>query len=227
MSNDIIKNQLDAYRPNFLKHGVSPQGTFQNNNATVKERHRQLLEPLIKLRPQGFSICDIGSGLCDLHKYLIDLGIQHDYTGIEIVPEMVSIASQTYPEAKILNADFLNPSFDGQFDFIVLSGTFNLPGSTPSEDWEKYVFAMIKQMYEKSNLAISFNALTTYTTFRSNELFYLNPEKTFSFIQNTLSRFCMLNTFYPLFECTYTVIKPQIMQQLYFQPEFSKYFPTR
>jgi hypothetical protein len=225
MSNDIIKNQLDTYRPNFLKYGASPQGTFQNNNETQKERHRQLLEPLLKLKPEEFSICDIGSGLCDLHQYLIDLGVQHDYTGIEIVPEMVSVASQTYPKARVLNVDFLNPTFNEQFDFIVLSGTFNIPGNTPLEDWERFVFALIKRMYEKANFAISFNALTTYTTFRSNELFYLNPEKSFSFIQQELSRFCILNTSYPLYECTYTIIKPNALHQLYPQPEFSKYFP--
>lgn len=224
MGSNIIKNQLDAYRPNFLKHGASPLGTFQNNCTTQRERHRQLLNPLLAHRPTGFSICDIGSGMCDLHQFLNEAGVVHNYTGIEIVPEMVTAAQKIHPQARILNLDFLDPGFQERFDFVVLSGTFNIPGSTAAPEWEKFLYDMIGCMFDRADVAISFNALTTYTTFRSEALFYMNPEKVLSFIQNRLSRFYCISSAYPLFEHTYTVFRPAAMSQDYPQIEFDKYF---
>jgi len=224
MSNNIIKNQIDAYRRNFLKHESSPLGTYQNDLVTMRERHKQVLEPLLRVRPEGFSICDVGSGVCDLHKYLKDLGVEHSYTGIEIVPEMVSRARELHTTARVLNLDFLDNSFDECFDFVVLSGTFNLPGQTPADQWEQFIFDMITQMYDRAKIGIAFNALTTYTSFRSDQLFYLEPERVLSFIQSRLSRFCALNSAYPLFEVTYTVFKPEGVREVFPDLEFQKYF---
>jgi len=224
MGSEIIKSQLDAYRPNFLKHGASPLGTFQNNTTTQRERHRQLLQPLLTHRPDGFSICDIGSGLCDLHQYLNDTGVAHTYTGVEIVPEMVVAAQKMHPDARILNVDFLDSRFSERFDFVVLSGTFNIPGITPLTQWKQFVYQMISRMYDRADVAISFNALTTYTTFRSKELFYLGPGEAISFIHDKLSRFCLINSAYPLFELTYTVFRPEAISLSFPQTDFDKYF---
>jgi hypothetical protein len=96
--NDIVQLQLDAYRANFLQYGDTPQGTYQNNAVTIEERHKQLMASLLPLLPQNFSLCDFGSGTCDLHEYLLKRGIEHRYTGIEIVPEMREVSQKKYPE---------------------------------------------------------------------------------------------------------------------------------
>lgn len=220
----IIKKQIETYRPNFLEHGISPKGTFQNDLITQEERHLELLNPLFKHKSTHFSICDVGSGLCDLHGLLNKLNIAHDYTGIEIVDEMVEASKKLWPRANVVNADILDPSFKETFDFVVLSGTFNIPGSIPINEWESFVFKMIKAMYDHCKIGISFNALTTYSTFRDGHLFYLSPEKVFSFIQSQLSRFCCLNTSYPLYEVTYTVFRPENLKEQFPQPAFQKYF---
>ncbi|MBM4317603.1 MAG: class I SAM-dependent methyltransferase [Deltaproteobacteria bacterium] len=221
---EIIKRQIEAYRPNFLEHGPSPKGTFQNNALTQRERHRQVLEPLLKIKPVDFTLCDIGSGLCDLHGLLNELKIPHRYTGVEIVPEMVEASKNRWPDAEIINVDLVNQTLPHTFDFVVLSGTFNIPGAVSSKDWETFVFKMIKSMFEHCTLGISFNFLTTYSTFRDNNLFYLSPEKVFSYAQNNLSRFCTLTTAYPLFEVTMSVFKPSAIKNHFSQPEFEKYF---
>jgi hypothetical protein len=224
---DIIKKQLEAYQSNFLKHGNTPEGTFQNNNTTQYERFNQLLTPLLRLKSSDFSICDIGSGVCDLHKYLKLNGINHQYTGVEIVPEMIETAQKMYPEIKLLNTDIVGDNFNEKFDFTVLSGTFNIPGSVGENDWEEFIFSVIKKMYQSAEIGISFNALTTYSTFTVNDLFYLKPEKVFSYIQSELSRFCIVNTAYPLFEVTYTILKPEFLHSKYPHSDFTKYFKNK
>jgi hypothetical protein len=222
--NNIIKKQLEAYQQNFVQYGNSPQGTFQNNTTTQYERFNQLLLPLLQYKNKDFTICDIGSGVCDLHKFLKMNDIAHHYTGIEIVPEMIAAAQSLYPEVKLLNIDILDKNFIEQFDFVVLSGTFNIPGTIPHEEWEEFVLAVIEKMFSLAKIGISFNALTTYATFRAEELFYLQPEKVFTFIQSKLGRFCSLHTNYPLYEVTYSVFTKETMKQQFNHENFGKYF---
>ena len=223
---EIVQKQIQAYQSNFIKFGTSPLGTFQNNTTTQHERFYQLMKPLLEISNQDFSICDVGSGVCDLHGYLNQLEIGHAYTGIEIVPEMVSVSRDLYPDISVIEADILEnvELKDKRFDFVVLSGVFNLPGQVSSEDWEVFIFRMIERMFEMSEMAISFNALTTYTTFRSDELYYLDSSKVIDFIQNKLSRFYIVNSAYPLYENTYTIFKKTQIEQFYRAEEFNKYF---
>jgi hypothetical protein len=221
---EIIKNQIEAYQQNFVEHGNNPKGTFQNNIQTQEERFKQLLDPLLSMKKSEFSICDIGSGICDLHKYLLNKGVSHTYTGIEIVPEMVAHSKLTYPDITIMNTDFLQDSFSQKFDFLVLSGTFNIPGNVAKDDWEEFIYKVVFKMFSLAEIGISFNGLTTYSTFRDETLYYLTPESMFSFIQKNLSRFCCVNTNYPLYEVTYTVFKKFFLSKRYNQKDFEKYF---
>lgn len=220
----IIQKQIDAYRDNFIKYGTTPMGTFQNDASTQYERFNQLITPLLAYKSTEFTICDVGSGVSDLHKFLQEKKIRHSYTGIEIVQEMVDAAKSIYPGINVINQDLLADDYQQKFDFCVLSGTFNLPGSVALEDWQKFIFSVIRKMYALSSIAISFNALTSYTTFRSKDLFYLEPNLTLDYIQKNISRFCILNMDTPLYEVTYTIFKPDVKRKQFPNLKFDKYF---
>ena len=170
-----------------------------------------------------FSVCDVGAGVADLHHFLLDKEVPHTYTGVEIVQEMVDAVYADNPDIRILNKDILGEEFEEEFDFVVASGVFNFPGQTPIEEWESFVFSMVEKMYRLAKVGISFNALTTYSTFRDSDLFYLDPSVVLDFAQRSLGRHCEIRMSSPLFEVTYTVFKPESMKQKYSQAEFQKY----
>lgn len=221
---DVVRKQIAAYQENFILHGNTPKGTFQNNQITQFERFHQIIKPLIGIKKEGFSICDIGAGICDLHQFLIEQNINHQYTAIEIVPEMVEASKARFPDISVLNVDFLQEKEVPEYDFVVLSGVFNLPGEVSKEDWETFVFQMIEKMFKCARLGISFNTLTTYSTFYSPELYYANPLEIIPFIQNKLSRFYLFNSSYALFEHTFTVFKQEAIEPIYPNIAFDKYF---
>lgn len=225
--NDIIQSQIDAYRPNFLQYGDTPQGTFQNNISTIEERHKQLMTLLLPLLPLNFSLCDFGSGTCDLHGYLLKCGIKHRYTGIEIVPEMREISLKKYPDIEILGSNILDDQFTTTYDVVVASGTFNLRGNVEIDLWESYVLSIIAKMYKISRIGIAYNAITAYSDFRADSLYYMNPDLAITHTQREMSRFFTLSSAYPLFEFTMTVFHPEIVSNAYPEQEFSKYFTTR
>lgn len=224
---NIIQKQIDVYRDNFIKHDNTPLGTFQNNTATQYERFNQLIEPLLVHKASDFTLCDVGSGVCDLHKFLNTRQIKHEYTGIEIVQEMIDSTKQEMPHLRLLNEDILADDFNEKFDFCVLSGTFNMPGSIAHGDWQSFIFKVIKKMYSLSNVGIAFNALTTYSTFKADDLFYLDPNQTIDFIQKNISRHCAVYMDSPLYEVTYVILNPETKRKQFPSAEFDKYFKNR
>ena len=128
---DITRSQLDVYGTSFREFGATPQGTKQNNVETQKLRFSRLVKEIIQ-EPSPSSIHDVGCGICDLHEYLNELGFRHYYSGTDIVPEMIREAKLRFPDADLREASFLDLNENDKFDFIVSSGTFNIPGATSS-----------------------------------------------------------------------------------------------
>ena len=220
---NIVNLQKKLYQENFLVHGDTPRGTFQNNKITIQERHKHLIENLLPFLPLKFSLCDLGSGTCDLHAYLLKKGIQHNYTGLEIVPEMRKKAQKKFPYIRILGSNILSKSFVEKFDVLVASGTFNLRKGTNPKVWEKYTLAIINKMFSLAKVGIAYNALTKYSEFYNDNLHYMSPEKSIFHCQKKLSRFYCLSTIWPLYEFTMTIIKPKIVRVKYSRNEFVKY----
>lgn len=219
----IIDNQRQAYTESFIKHGPTPQGTYQNNTDTQYFRFERLIKNIQPFLPQS-TIHDVGSGLCDLHKYLNSLNIEHHYSGTEIVQEMNDYSLREFPGIKLYNRDLLTVDNNETYDFIVLSGTMNLLNDQNPKDWEAYCYRLIQKMYNQANKAISFNCLTSYKTFTDPTLFYFNPQEVFDFCMKNLSRFVTIDHGYPLYEFTCTVFKPDFLAQQYNKPAFHKYF---
>ena len=171
-----------------------------------------------------FSIHDVGAGLCDLHRYLREEGIEHVYSGTDVVQEMVDHAREKYPEISLHNRDLLSDEVPDRHDFVVLSGLFNLPGTTDPEEWKRFVLQMVDRMYAMAEVAVAFNFLSAYRTFTDPELFYIDPAEILDHCMKGLSRFVILDHGYPLFECTATIFRPEFVEQQYEAGTFGKYF---
>jgi len=109
------------------------------------------------------SILDVGAGFGDFvtfakEKYDID---KLNYTGTELVPQMIEIAKQKHPENKFELRDIIkNPYPDNSFDIVIGSGlfAFNHP------QWEEFVFQLVTQMYKASKYVVAINFLTNHSS---------------------------------------------------------------
>jgi hypothetical protein len=220
---EIIRDQLEVYRRSFLEHGDSPLATFNTGREVQRLRFDRLLAPLLPLR-SPFTIHDVGAGLCDLHAHLNHRGIAHEYSATEIVPEMIETARAKYPEIAIHQRDLLAELPADRHDFVVLSGAFNIPGATAPDAWRAFVLAMVRRMYEMARLAVAFNFLTAHRTRTDPDLYYIDPGEMLAWCAGELSRFVLLDHSAPLFECTMTVLRPEVVAAEHRDPAFAKYF---
>ena len=223
---EIISRQREAYRANFLVHGDGPLGTYQNNQLTQFLRFETLISRLAPHFGEKATLHDVGSGICDLKKFLDikGLGESVSYSGTEIVEEMNELARQKYPGIELFNRNFLDDSHNDRYDFVVLSGTFNLPSDVDGPAWGKLCLALVDKMFERADKGIAFNFLTSYRTFSDPTLFYIDPREIFDHITTKHSRFVCLDSAYPLYECTVTAFRKEFMASLFPQPELRKYF---
>jgi hypothetical protein len=222
MNKKIIEDQRKSYGEAFLKHGATPQGTYQNNIETQYLRFERLIYNL-KNELQNASIHDIGPGTCDFHKFLLNNQISHKYSGTEIVQEMIDYSLNEYEGIELYNRDFLQIE-EEQYDFIFLSGTLNLKLDMSYEAWYKWSVEIIQKMFNHAKKAIAFNCLTSYHTFSQADLMYFKPQDIIDFCQKNLSRFSILDNAYPLYEFTVTVFKSDFIKEKYDQQSFKKYF---
>lgn len=222
MNEKIIVNLQRIYGEAFAKHGATPMGTYQNNTETQYLRYERLIKN-IKEYVHGDTIHDVGAGVCDLHKYLLANKIDHEYSGTEIVQEMIEYSLREYPDIKLYNRDLLTVTNE-MYDYTVLSGTLNLVNEIDKNVWKEYSYNIIRKMFAISSKGMAFNFLTTYNTFNKDDLMYFNPCEMLDYCITNLSRFVLIDHNYPLYEATITVLKKEFLRSVYQGESFDKYF---
>ncbi len=122
-----------------------------------------------------YSILDAGSGLGDFITILDELSLHNiEYTGIELLPELMKISRQRHPKYRFINLDFMSDKFSETFDFIICSGAMNIVNTENREDHIHYIEKFITKMYSLSNISCAFNLLSQkgQDHIEENDIFY-------------------------------------------------------
>jgi hypothetical protein len=223
-SKKILLDQIDTYLNNFILNKGHSTGTFQNDQITQYMRFKHVIEPFREILNENITFHDLGCGSCDMYEYISKNNIKMRYSGTEIIQEMIDYAKFKYPGIELFNRDILNDNINDKYDIVVFSGGLYLPGSIPRLEWKEFVYEIIKKMWNMSNIGISFNLLTTYSDYKQNHLFYVDPREMFDFCLNNFSRFVKLDHAYPLYEWSISVFNQDYISNKYNEPELKKYF---
>lgn len=222
-SNKIILDQIMIYRDNFLANKDSSLGTFQNDRVTQHMRFEHIIKPFKEILNDEITFHDLGCGSCDMYEYMQQNNINCKYSGTEIVQEMIDYAKQKFPDIELHNRDVLKDDSTDKYDIVAFSGGLYLPGNIPKDEWKKFVFDIINKMWDMSSIGISFNLLSTYSTYKNDKLFYIDPNEMFDYCCKRFSRFVIIDHSYPLYEWTIAIFKQEYIQKKYTQPKLKKY----
>src|SRR5438445_308069 len=104
-----------SYRDIFQKHGDGPEASGMSSEGQ-RFRFGKLME-IADL--QDRRILDLGCGIGAFYPYLIAKFGHVDYTGIDIVPDVIDFASKKYPGARFLCRDLLTDNLSETFDYVL------------------------------------------------------------------------------------------------------------
>jgi SAM-dependent methyltransferase len=170
---------VDNYRRLLAVHGDGPAAT-QNSPEGQLFRFERIAQ-VADLR--GRSVLDLGCGLGDLYPFLRQRFGAVDYTGIDVVPEMVEKAAAAHPEARFLHRDVLVEGIEGTYDYVLLCGVFNNDIAEPTA----FLKAMTEVAFEHCRSGIAFNFISRHVNFVAPHTAYHDPVDVFDFCLRSLS----------------------------------------
>ncbi|MBL8030278.1 MAG: class I SAM-dependent methyltransferase [Candidatus Doudnabacteria bacterium] len=164
------------------------QALSKNGPASVRSLHwvqkeHQIIrfEILSKIgNLNNCTVLDAGCGLGDLFFFLTKQYKQVNYTGIDILPEMIEAAKNKYPAAEFMNLGIHN--LKNKYDYILASGAL----SFALTEGKSHYYNLIQTMFKMSNKGVAFNVLNADYV-KCNETFFSYSKKEISSVCEKLT----------------------------------------
>ncbi|CDX03134.1 Methyltransferase type 12 [Desulfitobacterium hafniense] len=181
-------NIAQHYRSLFLEYGDAPQAA-QWTDLESQEKRFQILNEVADLNKS--KVLDLGCGTAHLATYFKKIGINVQYTGIDIVEELLKCAAKKHPEHRFCGLD---EGLADSYDYVLISGVFN--NSMP--DNRAFYREMLKRCFMVAHRGLAFNMLSHYVDYYDEGLFYEKPEEVFTFVKQELSPFITIRNDYQI-----------------------------
>ena len=143
------------------------------------------------------SLLDVGCGFGDLYGFMTKKGLNIEYTGVDINPDLIKIAKEIYPVAHFEGKDVGEEELDN-FDWVFASGLFEF--KVPDDE---YVKNMLKRMHEICNKGVTVDFISNYVDFENENAYYASPEEIFSFCKTLSKRVTLRHDYMPFEFCIY------------------------
>ncbi|MEM1507735.1 MAG: class I SAM-dependent methyltransferase [Candidatus Bathyarchaeia archaeon] len=158
----------------------------------------------------GKKILDFGCGNALLLDFLEENSVKCDYYGWDISEKMIYVARSRHPEANFKVVNVLKDDlkqYEEFFDYIIVSGVFNLKTVSDKEFHKKWIQAILSRLWSLCREGIAVNFMTEYVDYEDKELYYCPISEITSFCVKNLSRWFEIIHDYQLWEFTMYIYK--------------------
>ena len=163
---------VERYEKRLREFGYSPETLGWGAHGRQEVRFSVLGD--LALRAPDSSVLDVGCGFGDLYDFLRERGWRGRYTGIDIVPGLLSVARERHPDLDVGEFDITDESatFD-TYDFVISSGAFN--AALPSGNNETHILTALRRMFLHSRRATCVDFLSSYVDFKKPGAYHIDP----------------------------------------------------
>ncbi len=145
----IVARHRDA----VMRHGYHHNALYWSSREIQELRFQVLSEIGIV---SGDSVLDVGCGFADFYRYLQRNGIEVQYTGIDLSPDLLKKGGELSPEIELFTGDLFDFSPPAEsYDYVTLSGAL----AEPMRDEGDYAKRVLKTCYNACRKGFAFNLL--------------------------------------------------------------------
>lgn len=206
---EIVEEYQSYYSPKIKEFGASYKGVDWGSEESQEISFEQIIKifEVGKTKEEQFSVLDYGCGYGALLEYFHKKNIVCEYSGYDVLEEMLNQAKKTYADLKANWISKLNT--EDKFDYVLASGVFTLKMKWDNKSFEQYFFEKLNELNSISKKGFAFNCLTTYSDrhLMRDYLYYADPLKVFDYCKKNFSRHVSLIHDYPKYEFTIIVRK--------------------
>ena len=206
MNDFLISKVIEYYDFKLKIHGPNYKGVDWNSIESQSLRFNQILK-LIKDKKTRFCLLDFGCGYGALYHYMNKLYDDFHYSGYDISKAMIDKAKEINRKSNCIWYTSLD--YKTNFDYIVLSGIFNVKIKFSKKEWELYILNTLNKINSISTKGFSFNMLSNSAEEekREKKLYYADPSYFLNYCRNFFSKNTELLDNYSLYEFTIIVRK--------------------
>lgn len=199
-----FKSIIGQYQEAYRLHGRSP-------GAVLCPKGRQDLRYAAltaAIRAPGFSLLDYGCGLANLKSFLDDRFDRFSYTGADLVPEFIADSTKAHAQGafQLIRS---HTDVSGTFDYVVLSGVFNILYAPDPARHLELVFETIEYLFQRTRVALACDFLSDLVDFQQPGAFHMSQVLLIENVRKRLSRRYALDHSYLPYEYALTVFKVQ------------------
>ncbi len=189
------------YTISFYNRSLSMHGDYPEAVNWTPEGQRLRFETMLKIDGEmsGKKVLDYGCGKGDFYQFLKRRNIAVSYSGFDINEMLVSVARKKFPECDFRVFDIDENELDDEFDYIFLSGVYNLKIEGLVETAQR----SLSRLFKRCRVALAFNALSSHERKKDTVLQYFHPSEMFDFAVNNLSPYVSL--FHDYVPCDFTL----------------------
>jgi len=153
MKKEQRKRIVDRHRDSLTRHGHHPNALYWSSREIQEIRFKVLADIGIE---SGDSVLDVGCGFADFKSWFARQGKQIDFTGIDLSPDLIRVAREKHPDARLLCGELSDFDVEpASIDWVILSGAMN----EQLFDEGAYARRQIAAMYDICRKGVAFNML--------------------------------------------------------------------
>jgi SAM-dependent methyltransferase len=185
---------IERYAARYRQFGVSEQTLGWTHNRQMLRF--SALTSLFDLR--GLHVLDVGCGFGDLNRLLTErCGDDYEYTGIDLVPELISEARLLWPRSGIrfFSGDFSQLSREFSADIAVASGILN-HRLTESDNYT-VAESVIRDALKCCRTAVAMDFLSDRVDYQLPHTFHFDPCRILEIAYRFSRRVVLRNDYLP------------------------------
>lgn len=164
-----------AHYKNLLEAHGDNHNSAQYSSRESQEARYSILTQIADLTEQH--VLDWGCGTGHLATWLADSNVICRYTGVDIVPEFLTLGREKHPKHRFGTME----DFEGEyFDWIIISGVFN----NRMVDNLSFFHQHVSRLWMLCTKGMAFNLMSSWVDYEDAALWYTRPEEVFAYMKS-------------------------------------------